>query len=210
MSTTVDHLRIDHRLTILRDFVDSLGTSMRTGDTGVLRKLSFDQIAELIHMEIETDGGRLSLTFALRAQDGPRNGHMREFFEVGEDVSVPRCMRAQVDAEESSATSRFGGASSDAYTDDSDRLVDMEDAMRRQYDHIGVAVSIAEVYAERMREFRRLGDERRAIAAFRLAKEWMGTYASWATSGGEGAANSYQRDQFCEALVAEFGYDPTV
>lgn len=81
--------------------------------------------------------------------------------------------------------------------------------MRREFDHIGVAVSIAEAYAERMRNFRRLGDERRAIAAFKLAKEWMETYAGWATSGGEGAANSYERDRFCDALVAEFGYDPT-
>ena len=35
-----------------------------------------------------------------------------------------------------------------------------------------------------------------AIAAFKLAVEWMATYAGWATSGGEGAALSYERDQF--------------
>ena len=212
MSTTIDHLRIDHRVTVLRDFVDTSGGSMQTGDTGILRRLSFDQLTELIKLEIETEAGLLALTFDLRAKDGPRNGHMREFFEVGEDVSVPR--RESVPSEpvrtkESLETPSIEPDPSQPSTVDSDRLLDMENAMRRKFDHIGVAASIAEVYAERMRDFRRKGNEPRAIAAFKLAKEWMGTYAGWATSGGEGAANSYERDRFCEALVTEFGYDPT-
>lgn len=179
---------------------------MRAGETGVLRKLSFDQIAELILMEIDLEGSSLSLTFALRAHEGPRNGHMREFFEVGEDVSD---LRKPLVIKRPSLHLDLESHLDHPDVEDSERLVDMENAMRRQFDHIGVAVSIAEVYADRMRDFRRLGDERRAIGAFKLAKEWMGTYASWATSGGEGAANSYERDRFCEALVAEFGYDPT-
>jgi hypothetical protein len=64
------------------------------------------------------------------------------------------------------------------------------------------------MYAQRMRAFQRAGDEARAIAAFRLAVDWMGSYASSATSGGEGAALSYERDRFREALIREFGYDP--
>ena len=75
--------------------------------------------------------------------------------------------------------------------------------------HIGVAGSIAEIYAERMRVFQRAGNETRAMAAFKLAVDWMDNYASWATSGGEGAALSYERDQFRKALALEFGYDPT-
>ena len=39
--------------------------------------------------------------------------------------------------------------------------------------------------------------------------QWMDTYAGWATSGGEGEALSYERDQFHAELVREFGYDPT-
>ena len=65
------------------------------------------------------------------------------------------------------------------------------------------------MYAQRMRLIQREGNEPRAIAAFKLAVDWMGTYASWATSGGEGAALSYERDQFRVALAQEFGYDPT-
>ena len=81
--------------------------------------------------------------------------------------------------------------------------------MRRAINHIGVAASIAEMYAQRMRVFQRAGNEARAIAAFRLAVDWMDNYASWATSGGEGAALSYERGQFRAALAREFGYDPT-
>ncbi len=90
-----------------------------------------------------------------------------------------------------------------------DRLEAMEEAMRKAIPHIGVAASIAEQYAERMRAFQRAGNEPRASAAFALAVQWMGTYAGWATSGGEGAALSYERDQFRAELVREFGYDPT-
>ena len=59
-----------------------------------------------------------------------------------------------------------------------------------------------------MRRFQRAGDEPRAAAAFKQAVDWMATYAGWATSGGEGAALSVERDDFYAALVREFGYDP--
>jgi hypothetical protein len=94
-------------------------------------------------------------------------------------------------------------------TDGPDRLEEVEKEMLAAIDHIGVAASIAEIYAERMRAFQRAGNEPRAIAAFKLAVDWMANYASSATSGGEGAALSYERDQFRQALALEFGYDPT-
>lgn len=188
------------------------GTSMQAGDQGILRNLSFDQIGEIIQMEIEREQGHISLAFALRALEGPRNGHMREFFELGEDVSTPRptltpTKRAEPPGKNAPMENEI--VIKDPGVDGPDRLLEIEDALRRKYDHIGVATSIAEVYAERMRAFRRIGEEARAIAAFKLAKDWMFTYASWATSGGEGTANSRERDLFCAALVAEFGYDPT-
>ena len=37
---TIDHLRVDHRVTVLRDFTDAAGITMRTGESGVLRGLS--------------------------------------------------------------------------------------------------------------------------------------------------------------------------
>jgi hypothetical protein len=217
---TIDHLSVDHRVTVLRDFTDAAGLTLRAGESGVLRGLSCDQRRLEIHLEIERPSGKVDLVFPLTAKTGPRNGHMREYFEVGEDVSIPRVIPAFHDQslrqmivpppEKSPEPHDFSKLERMAQsTEGPDRLEAMEEEMRKAIPHIGVAASIAEVYAQRMRAFQRAGNEPRAIAAFELAVEWMGTYAGWATSGGEGAALSYERDQFRAALAREFGYDPT-
>lgn len=220
MATTIDHLRVDHRITVLRDFVDAKGTRMRAGDTGVLTGIQWDQVRMEIVLEITRDSGKVRLVFELAAKTGPRNGRMRDYFEIGEDVTTPRDIPAFHDPAKrqmiippplknpapinSSTWARLAQS-----TDGPDRLEDVEKEMRAAIDHIGVAGSIAEIYAERMRAFQRAGNEPRAIIAFKLAVEWMGNYAASATSGGEGAALSYERDQFRAALAREFGYDPT-
>lgn len=227
MSLTIDHLRVDHRVTVLQDFADAAGIALRAGESGVLRGLSLDQRRMEIHLVIERVSGKVELVFPLQAQTGPRNGHMREFFEVGEDVSTPRVLPAFHDQSKrqmivpppetspASPEKKPGPMNTAAWkraaqsTDGPDRLEDLENEMRRAIDHIGVAGSIAEIYAQRMRAFQRAGNEARAIAAFKLAVDWMATYAASATSGGEGAALSYECDQFHAALVREFGYDPT-
>src|SRR4051812_16874575 len=89
MATTIDHLRVDHRVTILREFADAAGLTLQAGERGVLRGLSFDQIRLEIHLEIERDNGKVALRFPLKASHGPRNGHMKEFFELGDYVPLP-------------------------------------------------------------------------------------------------------------------------
>jgi hypothetical protein len=220
MATTIDHLRVDHRITVLRDFVSAKGQMMRAGDTGVLTKIEWNQIRMEIVLEIKRDSGKVKLVFELAAKTGLRNGRMRDYFEIGENITPPRIIPAFHDQSkrqmilpppEKKSASRNDSAWARAAqsTDGPDRLEAIEEEMRRSIDHIGAAASIAEMYAQRMRAFQRAGNEPRAIAAFKLAVDWMGTYASWATSGGEGAALSYERDQFRTALVREFGYDPT-
>jgi hypothetical protein len=220
MATTIVHLRVDHRITVLRDFVDAKGKMMRAGETGVLTKIDWDQIRMEIVLEIKRDSGNVKLVFELAAKTGPRNGRMRDYFEIGEDVTPPRIIPAFhnqskrqmiVPPPEKKSASRNDSAWAHAAQsmDGPDCLEAIEEEMRRSIDHIGVAASIAEMYAQRMRMFQRAGNEPRAIAAFKLAVDWMGTYASWATSGGEGAALSYERDQFRAALARKFGYDPT-
>lgn len=220
MACTIDHLRVDHRVTVLRDFTDLAGITIRAGETGVLRGLGLDYARMEIWIELERNGGRDKLRFALRAADGPRNGHMKDYFEMGEDVSTPRVIPAFHDQSKrqmiipppdkpSAPMNTSAWARVAQSTDGPDRLEDIEKEMLRSMDHIGVAASIAEFYAQRMRTFQRAGNEARAIAAFKLAVDWMGNYAISATSGGEGAALSYERDQFHAALVREFGYDPT-
>ncbi len=221
MSATIDHLRIDHRVTVLRDFTDATGITLRAGESGVICGLSFDQIRREIHLEIERASGKVTLTFSANAKIGPGNGHMREYFEMGEDVSTPRVFPAFrrraaerkmiVPSPESVPGPRNDSAWVRAAqsTDGPDQLKDVEEEMRKAFPHIGAASSIGEIYAQRMRAFQRAGNEPRAIAAFKLAVDWMDTYTSWATSGGEGAALSDERDMFHASLVGEFGYDPT-
>lgn len=220
MATTIDHLRVDHRITVIRDFVDARGTMMHVGDTGVLTRLEWDQIRMQIIFEITRDSGKVKLVFELAAKTGPRNGRMRDYFEVGEDVTPPRVIPAFHDPSKRQMivpppAKNLGPMNTTAWaraaqsTEGPDRLEAVEKEMLAAIDHIGVAGSIAEIYAERMRAFQRAGNEPRAIAAFKLAMQWMYSYASSATSGGEGAALSYECDQFRESLAREFGYDPT-
>lgn len=220
MATTIDHLRVDHRITVLRDFVDARGTMMRAGDSGVLTKIAWDQLRMEIGLEIKRDSGKVKLVFELAAKTGPRNGRMRDYFEIGADVTPPRAIPAFHDPskrqmiipppeKKTAPMNKTAWTRAAQSTDGPDRLEAVEKEMLAAFDHIGVAASIAEMYANRMRAFQRAGNEARAIAAFKLAVDWMGNYASSATSGGEGAALSYERDQFRAALAREFGYDPT-
>lgn len=44
MSMTIDNLRVDHRVTVLRDFTDAAGITLRAGDSGDISGLSWDQL----------------------------------------------------------------------------------------------------------------------------------------------------------------------
>jgi hypothetical protein len=90
MSCIIDHLRVDHQIRIICDFTDLDGRRHRTNETGVLRVVSLDWAAQAIVLEWERDGRRETMRFSLNAKAGPRNGSMREFFEMGEDRSPRR------------------------------------------------------------------------------------------------------------------------
>lgn len=182
--------------------------------------MSFDPLRLEIQLEIERPNEKVSLRFPLNVSRGPRNGHMQEYFELGDYVPVPGSERIRADPQ---ARTMIVPASDHEPDQDNgpewwrkarsmegpDRLEAKEEQIQREAQHIGAAASIAEMYAQRMRAFQRAGNEPRAMAAFKLAAQWIWTYASWATSGGEGEALSLERDRFHAALVREFGYDPT-
>ncbi|MES2625409.1 MAG: hypothetical protein V4628_09030 [Pseudomonadota bacterium] len=224
MTTTIDNLRVDHQVTILRDFTDAAGVSLCAGESAIVRRLSFDQIRLEIHIELESNAGKavqkIALLFSATAQSGPRNGHMREYFELGNYAPVPgtepvrRAVETQRINVPPPVVATVQESNSDWWraahnTDGPDRLEALENAMLKATPVVGVCGSIAEMYAQRMRAFRSAGNETRAIAAFKLAIDWMTTNASQATSGGEGTALSRERKLFHAALVREFGYDPT-
>lgn len=218
MSTTIDHLRIDHRVKVIRDFTDATGISMNKGDRGILRAIRFDPLRMVIHLDIQREEGTVRLVFDLKAMDGPRNGHMRTYFELGEPA--PKTGSDSGVGKEHRTTSALSGpgpsdTSGPAWWQralaaaEAGRSEEAERIIRDAVPHIGSAASIAEMYAHRMRSFMRTGEDRRAVDAFKHAVAWMDTYASWATSGGEGAALSAERDRFHAALVRELGHDPT-
>lgn len=95
MATTIDHLESHHRYTVIRGFTDTTGLRIPFEATGVIRKISLDPGYTTIFIDWERDGpdGAIipeRLTFDFKATDGPRNNHMREYFEKGEVVMPPR------------------------------------------------------------------------------------------------------------------------
>ena len=83
-----------------------------------------------------------------------------------------------------------------------------EKAIHDGCQHMGFAASTAEMYRQRMLRLKAAGDRAGALDAFQRASRFISFYASMATSGGEGAALSLERDRFRAQLVAEFGCDP--
>jgi hypothetical protein len=75
------------------------------------------------------------------------------------------------------------------------RLEEMEQAILNGVQHIGALASIAHRYELRMNRLFKQGETEAAKAACRKAIDWWYSYAASATSGGEGAALSYERDQ---------------
>lgn len=217
MATVIDHLTADHHVRVIQDFTDAHAIMHYIGETGVLRRLEIDWPKQEVVMEWERNGTRETMRFQLFATQGPRNGRMREFFEVGDYAPVPQpATRPQPTALPAMSTlpeEPIWGNPPDWWhqalaLDAEDKLEAAEDVIMKGAQHIGGASSVAEMYARRMRRFQRAGDELRALEAFKKANQWSSYYASLATSGGEGAALSLERDQFRSGLVAQFGYDP--
>lgn len=88
------------------------------------------------------------------------------------------------------------------------KLEAAEARIRNGCPYIGFAASTAEMYRQRMNRLKAAGDRTGALEAFKKSSDFIFFYASMATSGGEGAALSLERDRFRAQLVAEFGGDP--
>ena len=96
MATTIDHLETHFRYTVIRGFTDANGLKIPFEASGVISKIELDwsQMTH-IHIDWERDGpgGAKTperLTFLLAATDGPRNNHMKDYFEKGELVMPAR------------------------------------------------------------------------------------------------------------------------
>jgi hypothetical protein len=84
-----------------------------------------------------------------------------------------------------------------------DRLDEAEQIIENALDHIGVYSSLAHLHELRYARLLREGRDDAASVARERAIHWLYVYASSATSGGEGAALSMERDQRITALGGE-------
>lgn len=82
------------------------------------------------------------------------------------------------------------------------RLEQAEQMITSSVDHIGAALQVAELYRQRMLRLLREHDQPGAEQARAQAVRWVQHYAASATSGGEGAALSRERDAFIASLGA--------
>jgi hypothetical protein len=90
MATVIDHLMAHHQVTIVQAFSDANGIAHRAGETGIIRDMGLDWPRQQIWIDWERDGTREKMVFRLDAKKGPRNGGMREFFELGDYQPPPR------------------------------------------------------------------------------------------------------------------------
>jgi hypothetical protein len=81
-----------------------------------------------------------------------------------------------------------------------DRLAEAEQCITDAVDHIGAALQVAELYRQRMLRLQDDGQPGEALKARGAAIRWAEHYAASATSGGEGAALSRERDAFIAQL----------
>jgi hypothetical protein len=86
MACTIDHLGADRRIRVIRPFHDARGIAHEAGETGLISQITLDWPANEIVIEWEHG----SMRFGLNAREGPRNGGMKEYFEVLEYVPPPR------------------------------------------------------------------------------------------------------------------------
>jgi hypothetical protein len=91
-----------------------------------------------------------------------------------------------------------------------DELKAAENAIRDGVPSLHFAYATADLYQQRMLRMMQAGDKDGALSAFLKAREFIFFYASMATSGGEGAALSGERDAFLKQLIAAYGSDPGV
>lgn len=89
-----------------------------------------------------------------------------------------------------------------------DRLDEIEPVIRAADDSLWMCCIMAGLFKDRMLRMQSATRKKDAEKAFVESYGWMCSFASGATSGGEGAANSYERDQHLGELERLLGYRP--
>lgn len=89
MAPTIDHLRVDHVIHVIHEFVDADGAPHFVGEAGLITELKYDWGTGEITMTWNREGRAESMRFLRESTTGPGNGRMKQFFEMGEYVPAP-------------------------------------------------------------------------------------------------------------------------
>jgi hypothetical protein len=214
MGCTVDHLRRDARVRVLREFTDARGVKHHVGETAVIRELELDWPKQELWFEWERGGKTERVTFGLGAKEGPRNGHMKEFFAVEGEAPRPRPVpppppqppRLPVPPLKPKGSSTEG---SHAYGVERLRALISQHRFEEANEAVGVLLAGHDPHGYLILKV--AGDLENIAAEYAgdsVADAWardraVGLWYAWgssATSGGEGAARSWEIDRAVERL----------
>lgn len=208
MGMVIDHLRADQHVRVSHDFIDARGRRIRSGVRGVLRRLDLDWPRQEIVLVWERDGGaREELRFALRATEGPRNGAMREFFDLEEPAPDPSAAAGASSAESLRPVRELAvpTLTPDLVTDPTQREPALQRlwalAHARRFDEAHEQLRVLAQATRREGELELLaGDVAELAAVYRVSRDqlpycWLReraldlwyAWGSQATAGGEGA-----------------------
>ncbi len=214
MSATVDHLGVYKVIRILCEFEDANGAVFAAGETGRIRHIHFDWATSVVTIELMQgeDLKKIVLHHHTSKSSGPRSGNLRQYFEVtgeeiiwGPDEELPP-LPSEPAEPVPVPVEKPGRLGWDEFSQNIDRLEradqmeEVEKLLKDRIPHAAYALEIATIYRGRWRRFQAAGDPIRAEEARKEASSWAYTFAGFATSGGEGAAFSYERDQFLKTL----------
>ena len=169
MGATIDNLESHHSYRVIRGFADANGVHVPFDAVGVIRHIDISDDWTQIIIDWEQDGKTLQLVFAMNATDGPRNNHMRTYFEKGELSLPPRPAKPkpqtppapepaaappveQAVASELARVKQMLDTVGDALTEDMDILMRHERAMQNFDIAAQIIAELAEVLAADDRE----------------------------------------------------------
>lgn len=211
MSAAVDHLGADKLVSVLCRFVDATGAVFEAGEAGRIRHIDFNWATSVVTIELMqgADLKKIVLHHHTSKTIGPRSGNLREYFEVTgtEIVWEPDEEKRILPNEPEAAPAAPSGRrivdefrNTISQLERADRMEEVEKLVKDSIPNAYYALEIAEVYRTRWHRFKSAGDLVRAEEAREKASDWAYTFAGFATSGGEGTAFSYERNQFLSTL----------
>ncbi|MBN8733841.1 MAG: DUF3601 domain-containing protein [Acidobacteria bacterium] len=218
----VDHLSRDTRYRVLQPFVDSNGSAHEAGEEFRYHGPHVNLIDKRMKLRVEQNGQRTEWVFEFATGDGPRPGNLKRYFEEIPYESLP------LEVREAEFAAEVARREAEEARRDAERTPDPSPASpgKAPLEEVYAAavagdLERAEALLKTIDDGRMLGDyhfeklgswlldaaesagSKRSPGARWLARKAVDQWWSWAagsTSGGEGAARSYEVKQIEKRL----------